>query len=167
MHNYIKPVLLAVALATGSASAIASDVNFGVSVGGEVAPGVYGRVDIGNTRPALVYAQPVVIVPPPRPMRPIYMNVPPGHAKKWSKHCHRYNACNQPVYFVKTAEYGGYDAGRGGNGKHHDDHRGDHRNDHRDDHRGDRHGHKDDGHHGKGNGNGNGNGKGHGHKHKD
>lgn len=146
MRNIVKPALLTLALVAAGA-AQASDVNFGVSVGGQVAPGVYGRVDIGNTRPALVYAQPVVIVPPPRPMQPIYMNVPPGHAKKWSKHCHRYNACNQPVYFVKTAEYGGQNGGQRGSHYH-------------DDHRGDRHGHKDDDHHGHGKGHG------HGNKHK-
>lgn len=144
MHKTLKPALLMLVLA-GSAAANASDVNFGVSVGGEVAPGVYGRVNVGNTRPAVVYAQPMVIVPPPRPMQPIYLNVPPGHAKHWSKHCHRYNACNQPVYFVKTAEYGGYDGG----------HRGDYRGDRHED----RHGDWDDDRHDHG--------KGHGHgKHK-
>ena len=29
------------------------------------------------------------------------MYVPPGHAKNWAKHCGRYNACGQPVYFVQ------------------------------------------------------------------
>ena len=28
--------------------------------------------------------------------------MPPGQAKKWSKHCGRYNACGRPVYFVKV-----------------------------------------------------------------
>ena len=27
--------------------------------------------------------------------------MPPGHAKKWGKHCHRYNACGRQVYFVQ------------------------------------------------------------------
>ena len=49
----------------------------------------------------------MVIVKQPRPVAvvPVYMHVPPGHAKNWSKHCHKYNACAQPVYFVKSAEY--------------------------------------------------------------
>lgn len=89
----------------GISSAHASDINIGVSVAGEVAPGVYGRVDIGNTRPAVLYSAPVVIVKQPRPVAPVYMHVPPGHAKNWNKHCHKYNACSQPVYFVKSAEY--------------------------------------------------------------
>ena len=120
-------------------SAHASDVNVGVTVAGEISPGVYGRVNIGNTPPPVVYQQPVVIVRQPRPVAPIYMNVPPGHAKKWSKHCHKYNACAQPVYFVKSAEYGGHDRGRGGRGGRDDGHgRG-----HYDDHHGHGHGHKE------------------------
>lgn len=76
------------------------------SVSGQIAPGVYGRVDIGNgPPPALLYPQPVVISPPavlvPHPA-PVYMYVPPGHAKHWGKHCARYNACGQPVYFLKS-----------------------------------------------------------------
>lgn len=103
----------------GIAVAHAGDINVGVSVSGEVAPGVYGRVDIGNTRPPLVYAQPVVIVQQPRPVAPVYMHVPPGHAKNWAKHCGKYNACARPVYFVKSAEY---EPARGGKGNKHDKH---------------------------------------------
>ena len=47
----------------------------------------------------------MVIVREPRPLQPVYLHVPPGHAKKWDKHCHKYNACNRPVYFVKSREY--------------------------------------------------------------
>ena len=47
--------------------------------------------------------------PPPAvvamPAQPIYLHVPPGHARHWEKHCHEYNACYRPVYFVKSAEY--------------------------------------------------------------
>ena len=95
-----------------------------VIVAGEVRPGVYGRVEIGNTPlPPVVYAQPVVIVRErrPVPLEPVYLHVPPGHAKNWSKHCRKYNACNRPVYFVKSAEYEpGYKKGKGhakGHGK--------------------------------------------------
>jgi hypothetical protein len=104
-------------------SAHATDVNVGVSIAGEVSPGVYGRVDIGNTRPQIVYSAPVVIMKQPRPVAPVYMHVPPGHAKNWSKHCHKYNACSQPVYFVKSAEY---DSGPRGKKRDRDDDHGDH-----------------------------------------
>lgn len=74
------------------------------TVGGELAPGVYGRINIGNAPPPpLIYAEPVIIHRPAvvMPRAPIYLYVPPGHAKNWGKHCGRYNACNQPVYFVQ------------------------------------------------------------------
>jgi hypothetical protein len=97
------PRVLAVLL-LASAPALAQDVR--VTISGEVAPGVYGRVDIGTRPPPpLVYPQAVLIVGQPKPPPAIYMHVPPGHAKNWRKHCSRYNACNVPVYFVKSAEY--------------------------------------------------------------
>ena len=107
----MKRTLAAIAtllLAQGIAPAQAGDVNVGVTISGEVRPGVYGRVDIGTAPPPPVfYPQPVVIVRQAHPVAvaPIYMHVPPGHAKKWSKHCRKYNACATPVYFVRSAEY--------------------------------------------------------------
>jgi len=71
-------------------------------------PGVYGRIEFGTLPPPpVLYPQPVVIVkqPRPTPVEPIYLHVPPGHAKHWDKHCRKYNACNRPVYFVKSEEY--------------------------------------------------------------
>jgi hypothetical protein len=96
-----------------------------VSVGGEIKPGVYGRIDVGTAPPPpVIYQQPVIItrpvVVPAQPVAPIYMHVPPGHAKKWGKHCHKYNACGTPVYFVKGPEYGHPGKGRG-RGKKDDD----------------------------------------------
>jgi hypothetical protein len=106
----MNPILrtgIALALAVACAPAYAQSVR--VTVAGEIAPGVYGRVDISNrpSPPPLVYPQPVVIVRQPHTavMSPIYMHVPPGHARNWSKHCSKYNACNQPVYFVRSVEY--------------------------------------------------------------
>jgi len=68
-----------------------------------------------------------------QPVQPVYMWVPPGHRKHWSKHCHEYNACGVPVYFVRHDWYrdhvmvadGGHGHGnghgKGGHGKGHDD----------------------------------------------
>jgi hypothetical protein len=99
-----------IALLLAAASACAS-AQVGVSVSVNQ-PGVYGRIDIGNLPPAmpapvLVYPQPVVIVPGPVAVhqRPIYLHVPPGHEKHWAKHCAQYNACGQPVYFVRDDWY--------------------------------------------------------------
>ncbi len=137
---------IALLLAAGGASAQAY-VN--ATVDGQIVPGVYGRIQIGNAAPpALIYAEPVIIHRPQVavPRAPIYMYVPPGHAKNWGKHCARYNACGQPVYFVQEPprgpRYGGPSRGdrydhqdeRPGRGRGHD--RGD-----RDDHRGHGRGH--------------------------
>ncbi len=98
----MKRLLIAAALAATSASAFAQ---VGVSV--VVAqPGVFGRIDIGNfPQPQIIYPQPVIIQPVAVAPQPIYMNVPPGHAKKWRKHCYKYNACGVPVYFVQPTWY--------------------------------------------------------------
>ena len=95
--------LLAMALALGTLAPAFAQTSVGVSIGINQ-PGVYGRIDIGNfPPPQLVYAQPIVILPPARyvQQQPVYLYVPPGHQKNWAKHCGRYNACGQPVYFVK------------------------------------------------------------------
>ena len=85
----------------------AADVS--VTISGEVAPGVYGRVDLGNRPPPpLVYAHPIVVEhvsTTVQRVQPIYLHVPPGHARNWSKHCREYRACDRPVYFVRSAEY--------------------------------------------------------------
>jgi len=31
--------------------------------------------------------------------------VPPEHAKNWRKHCQKYNACDQRVYFIEETWY--------------------------------------------------------------
>ena len=99
--------------------------NVGVTI--EVSqPGVYGRVDIGRfPQPAVVVPQPVIIGRPVAVApQPVYMWVPPGHRKKWAKHCRQYNACGVPVYFVRDDWYdqhvrhGDKHRGRGkGNGR--------------------------------------------------
>ena len=96
------------ALAFGATAAYA-DVDIGVAIRGEIAPGVYGRVDIGGRpAPALVYAKPVIIEQPPAHVvvgEPLYLHVPPEHARAWRLHCREYHACNRQVYFVRSREY--------------------------------------------------------------
>jgi len=103
----IKHILAVTALAAAAVPAFAG-TNVGVSVQVNE-PGVYGRIDIGNvpTPPVLVYQQPVVVVQSPVAVqqRPIYLHVPPGHEKHWDKNCRKYNACGQPVYFVREDWY--------------------------------------------------------------
>ncbi len=140
----MKRFLLAAAVVTATASlatpADAADVGVSVTVG---QPGFYGRLDIGDyPQPQLIYSRPILIERVSI-REPIYMRVPPGHAKHWKKHCREYNACGERVYFVQdnwyTREYvpryqehhrhdrrdkrsdsdsDGHHEGRGNNGKH-------------------------------------------------
>ena len=101
----LSAVSVALLQATG---ANADDLGINVVLSGEVAPGVYGQVELGNRPPpAVVYASPMIIRADPRYVRavPVYLHVPPGHAKHWDKHCAEYNACGRKVYFVKSEEY--------------------------------------------------------------
>ena len=114
--------LAALAFCAGVANAATTYVN--TTVQGALAPGVYGRIDIGNAPPPpVIYTQPVIIQRAPMVVQqpPLYLHVPPGHAKKWSKHCAKYNACNQPVYFVRVR--GDDDYERRGKGKRQDEYR--------------------------------------------
>jgi hypothetical protein len=91
------------ALATCALAPAFAQTHVGVSIGIQQ-PGVYGRIDIGNfPQPRVYYPEPIVIRQSPIVMQqqPIYLYVPPGHQKNWAKHCARYNACGQRVYFVR------------------------------------------------------------------
>jgi hypothetical protein len=132
----MRKIYLALVLAAAAAPALAADVGVSVSVN---QPGVYGRIDIGQAPvpPMVVYRQPMIIAPAPVAVQappPVYLHVPPGHSRNWRRYCGRYNACGQPVYFVREDWYQ----------RHY--HRGD---DHRDnDHHGHGHGHDDHRHEG-------------------
>jgi len=102
-----KPTFAPIAVAALAMAATASawsavDVGVGVTIR---EPGVYGRIEIGTNAPPppVIYRQPVVIAQPAVIVAepPMYLYVPPGHAKKWGKHCHRYDACGRQVYFVR------------------------------------------------------------------
>lgn len=97
-------IAAAVAAATVTTPALAADVGVSISIG---QPGFYGRLDIGDyPQPQVIYRQPRVIergVPADRP--PVYLRVPPGHAKNWKKHCREYNACGERVFFVQDKWY--------------------------------------------------------------
>lgn len=119
----------------------AGELNLNVILSGQIAPGVYGQVQLGNeTPPPVLYAQPVTIEPVPYavPPPPVYLHIPPEHAHNWRQHCHEYHACNRPVYFVRSAEYEpGYERRDHDHGRDHD----------RDDDHDHSHGHHDDGDH--------------------
>ena len=148
----------ALILAASAIGPAVAQTSVGVSIGINQ-PGVYGRINIGEIpRPALVLPQPVIIVPSRVAVerQPIYLYVPPVHQQDWGRHCGRYSACGQPVYFVQDQwvreryqqEHPGWDRGR---------HRGWDKRDGRGEGRG----------HGRGNDNDKGKGKGKGHERRD
>ena len=144
----MNKILLAAALAMASAAANAQ-VSASITIGD---PNFYGVINIGDVPepPRLIYREPRIVEHVHVVETPVYMRVPPGHAKHWDKHCHEYHACNRKVYFVdddwyETRYVPVYREKHGhGHGDDHDD--GDHGN---------------HGDHGEGHGHGGGHGKGH------
>lgn len=164
MNKFLIAVTL-LCSASGGAIAQSIDIPLGSS-------SYFGRIDLGNlSRPPVIYQEPIFAQRPDnyRTVQPQYLRVPPGHAKKWSKHCSRYNACGQPVYFVQDSWYQNTYAPslrktHGGGHKDKSDRgyqsseRNDSRNDYRDNGKGDKHDkhqkHDRDNGQGKGHGNG-------------
>jgi hypothetical protein len=113
-HDFLEPHMtilrkvFAATLVLVAVTAAHAGPNVNIIVDGQISPGVYGRVELGSAPPPPVYyPQPVTIIRPPRAVvvEPIYLHVPPGHAKRWSRYCRNYDACGRPVYFVRSAEY--------------------------------------------------------------
>lgn len=97
----MKKLLIAAVMLASAGSAMAQvSINLGQN-------GYYGRIDLGDFRsPPVYYAQPIIIERGERySPEPMYLRVPPGHMKKWGKHCSKYNACGRQVYFVKDEWY--------------------------------------------------------------
>ncbi|HSW02990.1 hypothetical protein [Aquabacterium sp.] len=130
--------LIVLALAACAISPALAQPSVGISIGIHQ-PGVYGRINIGDLpAPALVLPQPVIIAQPQYRVerQPIYLYVPTPHQRDWRRYCGRYNACGQPVYFVRDqwvreryqAEHPGRHHGHHRGWDKHDDrgHRGDH-----------------------------------------
>lgn len=101
----MKHFIIAAAVATAlfSTPLFAADVGVSVSIG---QPGFYGQLDLGgHPPPRVLYRQPRVIERGYIERDPIYLRVPPGHARNWRRHCHEYDACGERVYFVQDGWY--------------------------------------------------------------
>lgn len=99
----MKNIILALCLAGGAAAASAQNIDIQIGQSD-----YYGRIDLQNFgTPQLIYKEPIWVSRPAnyRSIAPLYLRVPPGHAKKWDKHCDRYDACGRPVYFVQESWY--------------------------------------------------------------
>jgi hypothetical protein len=100
----MKQSLFAIASVLAVTPAFAADVG---TLGGLGEPG-YGQIDIHKfPKPAVVNADPVVVRQPDGNVAgdPVYLRVPPEHAKDWRNHCQKYNACDQRVYFIEETWY--------------------------------------------------------------
>jgi len=104
--HVLKRLLFSGLLLAATGSALAADVGVSISVG---QPGFYGRIDIGDypyPQPRLIYSNPIIVHRHADVYyEPLYLRVPPGHAKNWRRYCGRYNACGQPAYFVQDNWY--------------------------------------------------------------
>jgi hypothetical protein len=153
----ITAALLTATLASVSSPTLAANVDVSINIG---QPGYYGPLDIrAFGRPRVIFQEPIVVQRVYSQREPVYLHVPPGHAKHWSKHCAQYNACGERVYFVQDSWYNReyvpryqaehHDRGdmrREDRGDDHRDGRGDDRND---DDRGNGHGKHGNKGHGK------------------
>ncbi len=94
------------ALGLTGASAVQAQVRvspyINITVGAPLIQGEYGRIrmDSGMPLPPLHASRPVIVGRPVAHAIPIYLYVPAYQRKNWGAHCHRYDACQHPVYFV-------------------------------------------------------------------
>ena len=107
VSQHVARIAGALGLIAIAAQAHAGDV--GVSVNVNV-PGIYGQITLGGLpTPELILPRPVVAVPAQvmvdAEVTPLYLHVPPGYEKHWSRHCREYQACDRPVYFVSDHWY--------------------------------------------------------------
>jgi hypothetical protein len=99
----VKKILFAALLLSTATVVLAADLGVSVSIG---QPGFYGQIDIGGyPPPQVIYRQPRAIYQVDADRPPIYLRVPPGHARNWRKYCGRYNACDERVFFVNNNWY--------------------------------------------------------------
>ena len=160
MTKILSSTAALLALGLVSLSAQAANVDVSINIG---QPDYYGRIDPRDFgRPVLLYNEPQVIYPAASRRDPVYLHVPPGHARNWRKYCHRYNACNERVYFVQDNWYQReyvprYQAAHNDRPDYRNEHRDEHRDERREEHRDDYYDKHQDKHENKGHGNGHGN----------
>jgi len=146
----MKRFLIAAAIAATfvTTPVLAADIGVSLSIG---QPGFYGQLDIGDyPPPQVIYRQPMIIEQVSIDRPPVYLRVPPGYARNWSRHCREYNAYGERVYFVQDNWYNNEYVPR--YQEQHRDRWDDRRDEHRDEYRGDRRedNRKDGNEHGRG-----------------
>jgi hypothetical protein len=95
-----------IALLFSISSSVQAQPYVNVTIGGAIAPGVYGQIAIGNNPPPpVVNPQPVIVGQPVYGAAPMYLYVPPEHQRDWARYCASYRACGHPVHFVRMEEH--------------------------------------------------------------
>lgn len=92
----------AATIAAGMAIASPAMAQVNISVG---QPGFYGQLNVGGYPPPVLYSPQPVIIQRGYVGAPVYLRVPEGHRRHWSRNCYRYNACGRQVYFVQDSWY--------------------------------------------------------------
>lgn len=102
----MKQLLVGALLLAATSCALADNVSVSIGIN---QPGLYGQITIGDAPqpPPVIFARPLVIAMAPEYVNeaPIYLHVPPGHEKHWSRHCAEYHACGRRVFFVQHDWY--------------------------------------------------------------
>lgn len=140
----LKSGLLALAIGALGGGAAHAQAYVNLTVGGPMAPGVYGQISVGNNpAPPIINTAPVIVGQAVVGAPPMYLYVSSVEYRNWGRYCRRYQACGRPVYFVRVDDRdrwwerrgeGPHGPGRGF--EHHEDHRpdrGEHRGWDRDD----------------------------------
>ena len=96
MKRRLSAMAVLLMCVTGTAFA-GSDIGISLNIGGEVAPGVYGQVHIGDVRPRIIYDNPVIIHPATVVREPLYLHVPPEHVRYWDRYCEHYSRKIQEI----------------------------------------------------------------------
>jgi hypothetical protein len=105
LKNFFWPLAATLLCCTATTPAMADGIGLSLNIG---EPGFFGRIDIGDApRPQLVSPRPVWIERPRgvRMQEPIYLHVPARQQRNWRRYCREYNACGQPVLFVRDTWY--------------------------------------------------------------
>lgn len=99
----LKSGFVALAIGALSVGAAHAQAYVNLTVGGPMAPGVYGQISVGNNPlPPIINTAPVVIGQPVFGAAPMYLYVSTVEYRNWGRYCHRYQACGRPVYFVRV-----------------------------------------------------------------
>ena len=99
----MKTFLFGAALFAAAAAPAMAETRVSINIGD---PGFFGLIDNRGYAPPPVYVrQPVIIERVSYHREPVYVRAPLRHRQHWRQWCHRYDACNVPVLFVREEWY--------------------------------------------------------------